>query len=112
MPAPTLILLLTLLITLLGACAPFSFPYRPDVQQGNIVTQEMIGRLRPGMSQREIRYQLGSPLLIDPFHPDRWDYYYSAKRDGARRKQRRLTLYFKGEYLVHIEGDVYPHPDT
>lgn len=108
MTTPTIILSLVLLPVLLGACASFSFPYRADVQQGNVITQDMTTRLRPGMSQREVRYLLGSPLLADPFHHDRWDYYYSLEQDGASRKQRHLTLYFRDENLLRIEGDVTP----
>ncbi|CAK0741632.1 Outer membrane protein assembly factor BamE [Gammaproteobacteria bacterium] len=105
-------LLLSLLPVTLGACASFSFPYRPDVQQGNVVTQDMVDRLRPDMSDREVRYLLGSPLLIDPFHPDRWDYYYSLKQGSAAPEQRRVTLYFRNEHLLRIEGDIHRQGGT
>ncbi|CAK0752127.1 outer membrane protein assembly factor BamE [Gammaproteobacteria bacterium] len=97
------LIFLALLPLILGACASFSFPYRTDVQQGNVITQDMMERLRTGMNQREVRYLLGSPLLRDPFHPDRWDYHYSLEKDGFLREQRRLTLYFNEETLARIE---------
>ncbi len=98
-------LLLSLLA--LGACSSFSFPYRPDVQQGNVLTQETIDRLRLDMSTREVRYLLGSPLLIDPFHANRWDYCYSTRQGNTTTAQRHVILYFQNEHLLRIEGDIH-----
>ncbi|CAK0738502.1 outer membrane protein assembly factor BamE [Gammaproteobacteria bacterium] len=112
-PMRILLSLSLLFPLLLGACtAPFAFPYRPDVQQGNVVTQDMVDRLKLDMSEREVRYLLGSPLLVDPFHPDRWDYYYSLKQDGVITEQHLMTLYFRNEHLLRIEGEPHPHNGT
>ncbi len=112
MRIPALCLLLPLLPVTLGACGSFAFPYRPDVQQGNTLTQDTINHLRTNMSEQEVRHLLGSPLLIDPFHANRWDYYYSVKQGNTPPEQRHVILYFKNEHLLRIEGDVRAHKGT
>lgn len=87
----------------LGACVP---SYRADTQQGNVVTAEMVSTLKPGMTKRQARYALGTPLVTDPFHQDRWDYVYSFQKGNGQRSQQRLTLIFKNEALAKIEGDL------
>ena len=81
--------------------------YRMDVEQGNVVTPEQRAQLQLGMGRRESRFVLGSPLVKDPFHPDRWDYVYSL-RNGATGTvdQQRLSLFFKDDLLV----DIRHHP--
>jgi outer membrane protein assembly factor BamE len=82
-------------------------PYRMDVQQGNVVTQEMVNQLRPGMTKSQVRFVLGTPLVTDPFHPDRWDYFYSMLRGrGENPERRHLTVIFRNDRLVRIEGDI------
>lgn len=81
-------------------------PYRMDVQQGNVVTQDMVAKLRPGMTRAQVRYVLGTPLVTDTFHPERWDYFYKFDRAGDPAEQRRLTLVFKEDQLDRIIGDV------
>lgn len=98
-------LIFVIFLLFLGACASFSFPYRTDVQQGNIITSDLIEKLQIGMNQREVSYLLGSPLLIDPFHHDRWDYYYSLKSVDSPNEQRRLTLFFKDDNLLRIDNN-------
>ena len=80
--------------------------YRMDVEQGNVVTPEQRAQLQLGMDRRETRFILGSPLVKDPFHADRWDYVYSL-RDGATGTvdQQRLSLFFKDDLLVDIRHD-------
>ena len=80
--------------------------YRIDVEQGNVVTPEQRAQLQLGMGRREARFVLGSPLVKDPFHADRWDYVYSL-RDGATGTvdQQRLSLFFKDDLLVDIRHD-------
>lgn len=81
-------------------------PYRMEIQQGNFVSQEMVSQLKPGMSKEQVRFVLGSPLLIDIFHADRWDYIYTRDpRDGAKER-RRLAVYFDGGRLVRVDGDI------
>ncbi|PHS69746.1 MAG: cell envelope protein SmpA [Methylophaga sp.] len=80
--------------------------YRIDIQQGNDVTQQMLNKLRPDMSKNQVAYVMGTPLIIDAFHPDRWDYIYSFHPGNGKREQRRITLFFtEDDKLSHIEGD-------
>ena len=83
-------------------------PYRIDVQQGNVVTQEMIAKVQPGMTRSQVRFALGTPLVTDVFHPDRWDYVYQYRKAGELTEQRRIVVVFKDDRLVRIEGDVVP----
>lgn len=80
--------------------------YRIDVQQGNVVDQQMINKLKPGMDKKQVKFIMGTPLIIDPFHNNRWDYLYSFEPGKGEREQRRITLYFNGEQLARIEGDI------
>ncbi|WP_438970354.1 outer membrane protein assembly factor BamE [Methylophaga sp.] len=92
----------------LSACSTDKIPgvYRIDIQQGNDVTQEMINQLEPGMTKNQVAYVMGTPLLIDTFHPNRWDYLYSYQPGGEDREQRRITLLFdEEEKLTHLEGN-------
>jgi outer membrane protein assembly factor BamE len=79
--------------------------YRVDVQQGNVLTDEMLANLKVGMTKRQVRFLLGTPPITDPFHADRWDYVYSHKKGGRDEGRRRLTLYFKGDTLSRYESD-------
>ncbi|MGQ0657189.1 MAG: outer membrane protein assembly factor BamE domain-containing protein [Chromatiales bacterium] len=82
--------------------------YKIDVQQGNVVTQEMLAQLEPGIDKAKVRYIMGTPLVVDVFHQDRWDYLYTMQKRGGQRVQRRVSLYFKNDQLDHIDGDVKP----
>jgi outer membrane protein assembly factor BamE len=80
--------------------------YRIDIQQGNNVTQAMLNELEPGMTKNQVAYVMGNPLLIDTFHPNRWDYLYSYKPGNGDREQRRVTVFFNDDgTLSHLEGD-------
>ena len=81
-------------------------PYRIDIQQGNVVTQEMVDKLKVGQTRSQVRFVLGSPLVVDMFHADRWDYIYLLQRQGKADERRRLTVIFDGDKLASIEGDV------
>jgi len=99
------------LIVLLAGCheipiLPGITPYRIDIQQGNAVDQEMISKLRRGMTMSQVRYALGTPLLMDAFHSDRWDYFYSLRKGGVIVESRRFVVFFKAGKLDRIEGDV------
>jgi len=83
-------------------------PYRIDIQQGNVVTQEMIDKLKPGMTRSQVRFALGSPLIVDPFRNDRWDYVYTFQRQGRPMESRRVVVIFENEKLLRVEGDVVP----
>lgn len=82
--------------------------YVMDVQQGNIVDQGMIDQLRPNMGKKQVLYIMGSPMFVDPFHSNRWDYIYSEQPGGEPRMQKRITLIFEGEELVGVQGDFRP----
>lgn len=83
-------------------------PHKIDIQQGNAVTQEMVAKLQPGMTRSQVRFVLGTPLLVDPFRADRWDYFYSYAKGGEVVEQRKLAVFFKDDKLVRVEGDVIP----
>ena len=96
-----LVILLSVVTLLLSGCVR---TYRIDIQQGNIVTPEQIEQLKPGMQKAEVRYLLGAPLVEDPFHTERWDYFYSFRSGETRQvKQQRLTVFFDNEQLTKIE---------
>lgn len=84
------------------------FVYRVDVQQGNVIDQKMIDKLEPGMSRAKVKFIMGTPLLIDTFHSDRWEYIYSNEPGSGSRVQRHVALFFEGDKLTHIEGNVTP----
>lgn len=87
------------------------FVYKMTVQQGNVVTEEMVDRVQLGMTRAQVRYLLGTPMLTDIFHTDRWDYPYTIKRGHKPMEERKLTLWFNGDELVRIIGDFQPNPD-
>jgi outer membrane protein assembly factor BamE len=78
-------------------------PYRVDVVQGNVVTREQVALVKPGQSRAQVRDALGSPLLADAFHADRWDYVFTIRRQGAEPQQRRIVVLFDGEKLKSID---------
>lgn len=84
--------------------------YKIDVPQGNIVTQEMVDQLHTGMSKRQVSYSMGTPLVVDAFHPERWDYIYRFQKGGQKPEQHHVTLTFKDDQLIRIEGDYQPRP--
>jgi len=103
-----LIYTFSILTLVLSGCNKDKIPgvYRIDIQQGNAVTQDMINKLKPGMTKNQVAYVMGTPLLIDTFHPNRWDYIYSFHPGNGVREQRNLTLHFDDkEKLSHLEGD-------
>lgn len=110
---PKLPLFFVLLLLLTGGCArnvdgTWKAPlvYRIDIQQGNVVDQQMLDRLKPGMDKNQVKYVMGSPLIQDPFHSNRWDYVYIMEPGQGSRTQRRITLYFEDEKLAYIDGNV------
>ena len=80
-------------------------PYKMDIRQGNAVTPEMRARLQFGMTRNQVHVLLGTPLIQDPFHANRWDYYYSFAHQGRLEEQSRLTLYFENNVLVRIDDN-------
>lgn len=107
-------LLLALAMAGLSACGPFQFPgvYKISIPQGNIITQDMVDQLRPGMTKRQVIFVMGTPLVRDPFHQDRWDYIYNFQPGGGQRVGERVTVFFQDDQLVRIAGDYQPDPDA
>ncbi len=87
------------------------FVYKMPVQQGNIVSKEMLDELQMGMTKAQVRFLLGTPLLTDMFRTDRWDYTYTIRRGHQPMEKKPLTLFFQDDELVRIQGFVPPDPD-
>lgn len=85
-------------------------PHRIEVQQGNVVTQDMVAKLKPGMTRQQVRFVMGTPPIVDPFRLDSWDYVYYVNKAGKIIEHRRLVLLFEGDTLKRVEGDVVPAP--
>ena len=81
-------------------------PYRMEIQQGNFVSQEMVAQLKPGMTKDQVRFILGTPMVTDIFHADRWDYIYWREASNGRRESRKVTVLFENGQLARIDGDV------
>lgn len=101
----------------LGACSSLPVPqfpgvYKIPIAQGNIITQEMIDQLEPGMTRRQVIYVMGTPLVRDPYNQDRWDYVFNYQPGGGERGQERISLYFENDALTSFEGDFAPGEDA
>lgn len=107
----TFILFIILVSTLTVGCGssvPVVKPFKMDIQQGNVVTSKMLLQLRPGMTKSQVKFIMGTPLINDSFHTNRWDYFYQMRRAGKVIEQRRVILDFEKELLVRVRGDVVP----
>lgn len=99
-----------LLVTVISGCS--SVPrliteYKIDIQQGNILTQEMVAQLKPGLSKDQVRFILGTPVLMDIFHANRWDYVYRLQKGTGEIEMRKFSTYFDvNDKLVRVGGDV------
>jgi outer membrane protein assembly factor BamE len=86
----------------------FIAPYKPDIVQGNVVTTDQIAQVKPGMSRVQVREILGSPLITDPFHGDRWDYVFTFKRQGFEDQARSFVVLFEKDQVLKIDAPVLP----
>ena len=86
--------------------------HKIDVQQGNIITSDMIEQINVGMTKRQVEFILGNPLLIDSFNSNRWIYYYRLQPGNGEIEQYHITLDFKDDKLSHIESTLSQPPDT
>ena len=110
--------LLALVVTGLAGCSSFDSasarvasivsPYTVDIVQGNVVTREQIALIKPGMPRAQVRDILGTALVASVFHADRWDYVFTLKQKGKVTQSRKVTLFFKGEVLDHVDADELP----
>lgn len=78
--------------------------YRIDIQQGNVITQEMVDKLKPDMTKAQVRFVLGTPLIVDTFRDNRWDYFYMLHERGELIDKQKLTIFFEDERLTYIEN--------
>ena len=102
------LILLAVLCVSCGTALPTVKPYKLDVQQGNVVTSKMLLQLHPGMTKSQVRFIMGTPLIQDSFHGNRWDYVYQLREVGKVIEQRHVILDFENELLKTVRGDVIP----
>jgi outer membrane protein assembly factor BamE len=102
-------------LLLLASCGsgrlsgPVLSPYRMEIQQGNFITQEMVSQLKLGMTKDQVRFVLGTPLITDSFHADRWDYVFRRQRASSKElEHHKLAVFFQDEKLARIDSDVTP----
>lgn len=92
-----------------GLSTPKLAAYRMEIQQGNFVSQEMVSQLKPGMSKDQVRFVMGTPLISDSFHADRWDYVFRRQKANSKElEQRNLAVFFEDGKLKRVDGDVTP----
>ena len=113
MPPSLRIAFLAVALLSLSGCGSWSNPlervfptHRIDIQQGNAVTQAMLDKLKPGMTPSQVRFIMGTPLIVDPFRANRWDYVYRLEKGGKLEQARRITVIFENDRLKALEGDV------
>ena len=102
-----------ILATGLAGCSyvPQITPYRIEIQQGNYLSQEMLSQLKPGMTKDQVRFILGTPLVVDPFHAERWDYVFTRSPvNSTQYEYRRVAVFFDDGKLQRVDGDVVSLP--
>jgi outer membrane protein assembly factor BamE len=94
----------------LTACslADWRLVHRIDVQQGNVIDQKALDQLKPGMTRRQVQFLIGSPIVTDVFHQDRWDYIYRMQPGKGEATEETVTLYFENDALARISGTMHP----
>lgn len=83
-------------------------PYRIDIQQGNFVSKEMLAQVKEGMTREQVRFALGTPLVTDIFHDDRWDYVFRLQKGNGEITTSRVSAFFNGNLLARIDGGNLP----
>ncbi|MFT7175089.1 MAG: outer membrane protein assembly factor BamE [Halioglobus sp.] len=106
--------LLSLIFVLLSGCGVVGFPgvYKINIEQGNIITQDMVDQLKPGMSRRQVRFILGTPLVEDSFNQTRWDYAYVTRNGNKTLSEQQLTVHFEGDTLSNFTSTLTPRSET
>jgi outer membrane protein assembly factor BamE len=97
-----ILIFISVLLVGLSGCSSFS-PYKMEIRQGNYVTQDMRKKVKVGMSRQQVSSVLGSPLVTDVFHANRWDYIYRFEEKTKLVEQQRLTVYFQGDFVSRID---------
>ena len=105
---PTLTVTFALTISSCGSNFGFPGVYRINVEQGNVVTEEMLQQLRPGLNRRQVRFLLGTPLIEDSFHINRWDYRYILRNGDKTLDESQVTVWFEDDELVRVDGPDAP----
>lgn len=82
--------------------------HKIDIQQGNYVDQAMVAKLKPEMTRSQVRFILGTPLIADSFHPNRWDYVFLTGKAANVKVKHKVTVVFDGDKLKNVEGDIVP----
>ena len=100
-----------LLVCAIVGCS-ISMPrvHKVAVQQGNILNQSMVDKLKPGMTRTQVAYVMGRPVIINTFDPDRWDYVFTIEVPGQFNETTRMSLFFENDVLTHFTGDMAPAP--
>lgn len=104
------------ILALLAGCGSWSNPvdrikpHKIDIPQGNVMTQDMLDKLKPGMTRSQVRFILGTPLIVDPFRANRWDYVFRLEKEGKLIETRRVAVIFEDDRLKALQGDVLPRP--
>ncbi len=109
---PARIIFVSLILVIMTGCSipKLSLPrlYKITVQQGNVITQEMIDQLKPGMTHSQIAFIMGEPILRNTFNENRWDYIYTVELPGYFRQDVRMSLFFEDDILAYFTGDLAP----
>jgi outer membrane protein assembly factor BamE len=98
---------LTMLVAAIPACT-YLTPYKLEIQQGHVLEDKDLVKLKQGMSRNQVAQVLGTPLLIDVFHAERWDYIHYVRKRGRMTAQKKLTLIFADDKLARLEGEPAP----
>lgn len=102
------ILLLITSVILISGCSQFPGVYKLDIPQGNVITQEAVNQLKPGMTPRQVQFIMGTPIIEDTFSANRWDYIYTMKADDQTPILSRVTILFTNGLLSNIKGNLRP----
>ena len=86
--------------------------HKMTVQQGNVVTQEMIDRLKPGMTRSQVSFVMGEPIFRNSFNDNRWDYIYTIELPGVYNQEKQVSLFFHEDVLAYFTGDMIPTEDS
>jgi outer membrane protein assembly factor BamE len=104
---PRMLILVAPLLTTACTALPGLTPYRIEIQQGNYVTREMLAQLKPGLTRDQVRFVLGTPLVSDIFHEERWDYVFMRRRvNSSEVEYHRIAVFFEGGKLKQVTGDL------
>jgi len=104
-----LLIIIACIATLVPAgCARFHIVHRIDIQQGNVVNREKVNQLKLGMNRNQVQFIMGSPMVVDVFHENRWDYIYYLKPGYGDPEEDRVSVFFENDALARIGGTLQP----